>query len=137
MTPDKAIQIIKSKFEGIDSSQYVPLMKKGKVFTATLREDGIEVDNLHNQKLLPWKAFEETIVLLSKSELDKGVRKGNAMNAKLGEDKLSTESVEGNLAIKVFDKKEGDSIFRRVTPVAAILSWANICENKRGYLLLK
>lgn len=137
MTPDKAIQLIKSKFEGIDSSQQIPLMRKGKFFTATLREDGIEVDNLHTQKLLPWKVFEETILLLSKEESAKGVRKGNAMNGKLGDGVLSQNSVEGNLAIKVFDKEEGDSVFRRITPVAAILSWSSICENKRGYLLLK
>ncbi len=136
MTPDKAIQIIKSKFDGINSSQQIPLMKKGKFFTAILREDGIEVDNLHNQKLLPWKAFEETISLLAEVDSDKGVRKGNAMNGKLGDKRLPSDSIEGNLAEKVYNRKEGNSVFRRITPVAALLSWASLCTNRKGYLIL-
>jgi hypothetical protein len=140
MTPDKAIQIIKSKFEEVNSSIQIPLMKKNKHFTATLREDGIEVDNLNSKKLLPWIVFEETVGLLIKeinSPSSKGVRKGNAMNGKLGDVRLPKDSIEGYLAIKVYNKKEGSSVFRRITPIAGILAWTSICTNGKGYLTLK
>lgn len=136
MTPNNAIQIIKSKFDGINSSRQIPLMRKGDFFTAILREDGIEVDNLSSQKLLPWIVFEETINLLAKADSYKGVRKGNAMNGKLGDKRLPSDSIEGNLAEKVYNRKEGNSVFRRITPIAALLSWASLCTNRKGYLIL-
>lgn len=43
MSPNNAIQIIKSKFERVDSSIQIPLMKKQKHFTAILREIQNEV----------------------------------------------------------------------------------------------
>lgn len=57
MTSDKAIEIIKSKVEGINSVQQIPLIRKNKHFTATLKANGIEVDHLSTQKLLPWSVF--------------------------------------------------------------------------------
>lgn len=140
MTPEKAIEIIQSKFEGVNSSRQIPLMQKEQFFTAVLRNDGIEVDNLSTQKLLPWIVFEETVRLLTGNgdgPASEKVRKGNAMSGKLGDKKLPLDSVEGHLASIVFDKQAGDSVFRRITPIAAILDWASVCENKRGYLSLK
>jgi hypothetical protein len=137
ITSDKAIELIKAKFEGINSSRQIPLMSKNRYFTATLKENGIEVDNLSTQKLLPWSVFKETIHLLAKDTARKGVVKGNAMNGKLGDKRLPLHSIEGHLAITLFDKKEGHSVFRRITPVSGILTWASLCDNgKRGYLRL-
>jgi hypothetical protein len=137
MTKNDTAEIIKTKFEGLGNSIEIPLLKKGKSFTATLRTDGIEVSNLHTQNLIEWKALEEAISLLIKAGPEQRVPKGNAMNGKLGDKKLSKESIEGHLAFTVYNKEEGSSVFRRISPIAAILSWAGLCVNGRGYLLLK
>jgi len=135
MHSDKTIEIIRSGFNGLHSTVAIPLMKQGRHFNATLRESGIEVDNLSTQKLLKWEIFKETVKFLESNNAT--APKGNAMNGRLGDDKLPDKSVEGYLARKLFGKKTGDSVFRRISPVAAILSWASICENKRGELALK
>ena len=139
MTPEKAIQLIKSKFDGINSSRQVPLMQNEQFFTAILWEQGIEVDNLSTQKLLSWPVFEETVRLLvshAQGDPAKAVRKGDAMNGKLGDKRLPLDSIEGHIAMTIFDKEEGDSVFRRISPVAAILDWVGVCENRRGHLSL-
>ena len=58
------------------------------------------------------------------------------MNAKLGDTKLPLNSIEGHVAHVVYKKKIGISILKRITPIAGLLIWANVCENKRGELLL-
>jgi hypothetical protein len=136
MTPEKLIKTLQSKFDGINTSKQIALKVKNKYFNATLREDGIDVDNLQSQKFLPWSIFTETYQLLSKSISELGVKKGSAMNAKLGTPKLPLDSIEGHIAHSVYKKKEGQSVFRRISPIAAILAWASIVENNRGYLKL-
>ena len=91
--------------------------------------------NLGAMPMIPWNVFAETVDFL-KANGGKAT-KGNAMNYKLGEKGLPLDSIEGHIAHKLYNKKLGDSIFRRITPIAAILDWAGICENKRGFLLLK
>ena len=49
---------------------------------------------------------------------------------------LSLDSVEGHIAYTIYKKKHGDSIFRRITPIACILIWTGICCHKPGELIL-
>ena len=62
--------------------------------------------------------------------------RGDAMNAKLGDEGLPLDSVEGHIAHVVYGKKIGDSVFRRITPIACILVWSGICESKPMKLVL-
>ena len=55
-------------------------------------------------------------------------------NYKLGEEKLPLNSVEGHVASQIYGKQPGEWVFRRITPIAAILVWAGICEHRRGAL---
>jgi hypothetical protein len=92
------------------------------------------VSNLDKQPLLRWAVFEETVALLGRN----GGRasRGDAMNSKLGDDDLSLDSVEGHIAATIYGQREGDSVFRRITPVACILIWAGICRHSPGELVL-
>ena len=90
--------------------------------------------NLDKQPLLPWALFEETVSLLSRN--GGCADRGNAMNCRLGDDGLSLDSVEGHIAAMVYGQREGDSVFRRITPVACILIWAGICRHSTGELVL-
>jgi hypothetical protein len=127
------VTIIKKAFGGNDSAK-IPMMKKGS-FTAELEPEGISVDNLGSNPLLTWNVFVETVELLKRNGAK--ARKGNAMNFKLGDNELPLDSVEGHIASKIYQRKPGQSVFRRITPIAAILSWAGICENKKGFLRLR
>lgn len=131
---NNVIDKIKKKFNKSGNLVEIPLLKGNKYFTAILVENGIEVSNLNSQPFLPWDVFIKTIELLD----SKGGRakKGNAMNYKLGEIGLEIDSIEGYIAYKVYDKKLGESVFRRITPISCILIWAEICKHKPGYLVL-
>jgi hypothetical protein len=112
----------------------IPLLKGDESFEAELSTDGIYVDNLGTQPFLPWVVFTETVSLLKKS----GGRapRGDAMNSKLSESKLPINSVEGHIAHIVYGKQLGDTIFRRITPIACILIWSKICRHEPGELVL-
>jgi hypothetical protein len=125
---------IRARFEAHGGVVSIPL-QKGDPFMARLTPTGIEVSNLGTQPFLPWAVFEETVKL---PESQGGrAKKGDCMGPKLGSERLPLDSVEGQIAAIVYGKKTGDSVFRRVTPTAAILEWAGICENGRGYLKLR
>jgi hypothetical protein len=59
------------------------------------------------------------------------------MNFKLGEHGLPIDSIEGHIAFVVYRKRNGDSVFRRIAPIAAILAWAGICNVSPGELILR
>ncbi len=128
-----AVETIKGKFAAIDRPIEIDLQKQGS-FKAFMTDEGIMVDNLSTQPLLPWIVFEETVNFL----IQKGGRaeKGNAMNYRLGEEGLPLDSIEGHIAQAVYGKEPGDSIFRRISPLSAILVWAGVCDTNPGELSL-
>ncbi len=136
---DQVIQTIVKRFKQVGNPAHIPLLRtsqRGKnIFQARMIEDqGIIVDNLpESEALLPWEVFTETIQLLE----SKGgkARKGSS-TAKLGSEKLPLDSIEGHIAYKVFNKQEGDTILRRISPITGILRWARMVENKPGELVL-
>ena len=129
-----AVEIIKQKFQEAGSPLNIPLQKSGQ-FIAKIVDGGLEVDNLSNLPFLPWNVFEQTIDLMVR----KGGRaeRGDAMSSRLGEEGLPLDSIEGHIAHVVYGKKEGNSIFRRISPVAAILVWAGLCDTAPGELILR
>lgn len=118
-----------------EGSVSIPLKKGTGRIHVKLAKDGVMVSNLANQPYLPWSVFEETIALIKRS--GGKAMKGDAMNGKLGDSRLPIDSIEGYLAFKVYEKKLGESVFRRITPIGCILEWAGICDNERGELILK
>ena len=127
------VDTIKRRFEQTGPSARVPLLKGGH-FTAEITAEGIRVDNLGTQPLLPWVVFEEAIALLVRS--GGHASRGDAMKCRMGDDGLSADSVEGHIAAVVYGKARGDTVFRRITPVACILIWAGICRPGPGELVL-
>ena len=111
-------------------------MQNGRYFSAKRSVRGIEVDNLSAYGLLNWNVFDEIEDLFK--EKGSCVLKGNAMEYRLGESGLPTDCIEGRIAYKIYGKKQGDSVFRRITPIVNLLIWAKICKPGRSrYLELK
>ena len=131
---DPVITIIKRHFDIKGNPARIPVMKGKKLFTARLEEDGIYVDNLGDQPFLPWQVFTEAINCLK--ENGGQVKKGNAADYTLGDSNLDQNSMEGYIASKIYGCKTGDSVFKRIDPIASILVWAEICENARGHVRL-
>jgi len=122
MEHSKVVETIKKRFAETGNPVEIPLLrgKRGNnTFTARIADDGIYVSNLAGQPFLPWEVFIETVALLNR----KGGRakKGDAMRAKLGEEGLPLDSVEGHVASKVYQKDIGESVFRGITPITCIL----------------
>jgi hypothetical protein len=126
------VDTIKRRFEQTGPSARVPLLKGGH-FTADITAEGIRVDNLGTQPLLPWVVFEEAVALLVRS--GGHASRGDAMKCRMGDDGLSADSVEGHIAAVVYGKRRGDTVFRRITPVACILIWAGMCRASPGELV--
>jgi len=138
MDEHNVISRIKERFASEGDQALIPLIRGNRrgnrLFKAELSKDGIYVDNLGVQPFLPLAVFIETVELLHK--MGGRALKGNAMNYKLGSKGLPFDSAEGHIAHSIYGKKAGESVFRRITPIAYILIWAGICCNDSGYLVL-
>lgn len=135
MESSKVIKRIKEKFDKSGNPSKVPLLRGVKFFKAKYISEGIEVDNFGRKPFLPWIVFTETVSLLEKSGGE--ALKGNAMDSKLGDRKLPLNSVEGHIANLVYGIQPGNSVFRRITPVACILIWSGLCMSISNKLSLK
>ena len=133
----EVVSDLKQIFKDHGGKAMIP-QQRSTPFNAWLEKGGISVDCLGNQGFLPFKVFTETISLLESSEDGKAPR-GNCRvrDARLGDSNVPLDSVEGHVALKVFDAKIGDSVFMRVSAIANLLVWAGVCEHGRGYLKLK
>ncbi len=134
MDSNEVVTAIRSKFSVTGSPAKVPYMRKTGSFSAELTGTGIKVDNLGGQPLLPWAVFQEAIEVLIRN--GGRAENGNAMKYKLGESGLSLDSIEGHIAHVVYGKTEGDSVFRRITPITGILIWSGVCRAEPGELVL-
>ncbi len=128
------VSIIKRKFQETGNPAYIEKLKGNGSISAKLSNDGVYVDNLGNQPFLPWVVFTKTISLLINND-GRAIR-GDAMGSKLGDKKLPLNSIEGYVAHTVYNRKIGDSVFRRITPIACILIWVGVCKAGRGELIL-
>jgi hypothetical protein len=62
------------------------------------------------------------------------IPKGNARKYKLGEIGCSIDTAVGILGYLYYKKETGDSIYEPMHVIAAVLEWAGIAKNKRGYI---
>ena len=62
--------------------------------------------------------------------------RGDAMGSKLGDEGLTVDSIEGHIALVIYNKRPGDTVFRRITPIACILVWAGICRTEPHQLVM-
>jgi hypothetical protein len=129
-----ALDAIQRKFQETRKIVKIKLVKGG-YFQADMTENVVRVNNLGSQPFLPWSVFEETVRLLIRN--GGRAERGSALGGRLGDRELPLDSVEGHIAHTVYGKQVGETVFRRVVAVAAILIWAGICEAAPGELVLK
>ena len=125
--------MIRRRFAETGNPATILLQRRG-TFAASLVEQGVNVDNLGNLPFLPWAAFEEAVRVIVRN--GGKARRGDAMRSRLGDAGLSLDSVEGHVARVVYGKRTGDVVFRRISPISAILVWAGICQSRPRELAL-
>lgn len=135
-TDSPVVMRIKERLNASDGRALIPL------FRGDLCEIGFDPNGkgLISPKIPPanqltWKAFDAAVEVVIQS--GGKAKKGNAQSgAKLGSDALPLDSVEGYIAHKVNHVEIGKSAFGPGFVIAAILDWAGICHNERGYLTI-
>ena len=95
-------------------------------------------DKLNHYSIkLDFEVFDCIVELLRNSKNYKAP-KGNAhgKDDKVGYGKCTSDTVMGTIALKYFKKNIGESTLDPVFVLAAILDWAGIAKNLRGYIQL-
>lgn len=134
-----ASQIIKCKLYEAGGAATISLLD-GKPCRIVFADDGNSFisDKLVDYKLkYDFSVFDYIIELLKNSPNHKAP-KGNAHGRedKVGFGKCTEDTVVGTIAIRYFGKKAGESTYDPVFVMAAILEWAGIAHNLRGYIQL-
>lgn len=96
-------------------------------------------DKLNKHKLkFDFFVFDVIIDLLKDSPQHRA-RKGNAHGKedKVGYGKCTLDTVMGVVAVHYFGKNKGESCFDPVFVLAAVMDWAGVATNMRGYIQLK
>ena len=130
----KASEIIKNKLEANKGHASVRLLNGGLAFVA-LQSDGrtFVCDKLPTQHmgLIVFDIIEDFL-------RDNGGKapKGGARGSRVGEGKCTEDTVMYAVATKYYGLKKGEGSFDPVFVIAAIMDWAGVARNERGYLRL-
>ena len=136
-TDSLVVRKIKEKLNKSDGRASIPL------YNGDLCEIGFDLNGkgLVSPKIpvpnqLTWEVFEAAVEVVIQNEGK--VIKGKARSgAKLGSDDLPLDSLEGYIAHKVHGVEIGKAAFGPGFVVAAILDWAEVCNNERGFVTIK
>ncbi|HHX50052.1 MAG TPA: DUF2089 family protein [Clostridia bacterium] len=135
-TDSLVVKRIKEKLNASGGRALIPLYSGG------LCEIGFDPNGngLVSPKIPPanqltWQAFEAAVEVVVQND-GKAVKGKARSGARLGSDDLPLNSVEGYIAHKVHGARLGDTAFGPGFVIAAILDWAEVCHNERGYLTI-
>jgi len=134
MKSTKASDIVREKLIEVGGTATVKMLN-GEAFSITITTDcrAFETKKIpgHNYG---FEVFDEIFDLLH--ENGGKVDKGNGRNYKLGEGKCGSNTAVGAIGYKYWKRATGESVYDPVFVLAAVLEWAEICHNKRGFLEL-
>ena len=128
-----ASEIIKNKLYDNKGSAIIYL-QKGDACRIYITQDGeFSSDKLSNQPM-SFKVFDVIVDFLKENggEAPKGLGRSD----RVGYGKCGEETIMYQIATKYYGKKKGESTFDPVFVLAAMLEWAGIAKNGRGYLSL-
>lgn len=134
-TSKKASDIIKKKLME-HNGRVVVYTARGLPSEIRMAPDGMSFfsDKLPTSPLYRYEVFDVIVDLL----ISQGGRalKGNGRNYKLGDSDCDETTVVGIIGYRYANKETGASVFDPVFVLAAILEWAGIAHNCRGYIEL-
>lgn len=136
-TGEKPSDIIRNKLIAVGGSVSIP-QYNGDLCEVYLCDNG---HSFGSPKLPPFSldfsVFDIVVEMLGREggKARKGMGRGK--KDKVGSKNCDEHTIIGIVATEYFGKKEGESTFDPVFVIAAMLSWADIAENGRGYIKLK
>lgn len=134
---EKASDIVREKLLASGGTAVIPLQQGGPC-RISLADHGraITSDKL-NEFQYELSVFDVIVELLQHSPRGKA-RKENAHGREdnVGRGRCTADTVVGAIAIHYFGKKPGESCFDPVFVLAAVLEWADVAKNGRGFVQL-
>ena len=149
-TAPKEVMDVKNWFTRKDSTQPSDIVKTklkecggeatvcsvtGKPYTIRAASDGKTLLCDALPPIYTYDVFDIMVALLKRSDGFRA-RKGEGRLAKVGDANCDENTVVGAIAIHYFGKQPGESTLDGVFVLAAVLEWAGIARNGRGYLEL-
>lgn len=113
-----------------NSFEIQPIYKNSKIAAINVEKRVMPVDTIFSIEI-----FKLVLNSLSKEEnftLPNGKAQGNRM----GDAGLGPNTIEYIVAKEIYNKKDGDSVDRRISVIANILIAANLCTPSKGSLKL-
>lgn len=130
----KASELIIKKLNGAGGETWVTLLNGDETRVTLGGRDYFISDKLPNQNV-DLSIFDIVVNFLKKQPRGRAI-KGGCRGSKVGENKCSRDTVMYAIATEYYGKEEGESSFDPLFVIAAILDWAGIARNKRGYMEL-
>lgn len=130
----KASDIIRNKlYENGGRATVYSVNGKSYVIKASYDKKSFSCDQLPH-KLYSYTIFDIIVDLLLKN--GGKAPKGNGRSYRLGEKNCTEDTVVGTIAKNYEGRRIGESVFDPVFVLAAVLDWAGIAHNERGYIEL-
>ncbi len=130
----KPSELIAMKLHDVGGSASIPLLNGGYA-RITLKEDSYFVSDKLPGQDVNFSIFDIVVDFL-KSQPHHRANKGNCIHSEVGGPKCTKDTVIYAIATEYYDKKEGESSLDPLFVIAAILDWANVARNRRGYVEL-
>lgn len=130
----KASEVVYLKLKENGGSKRITLLNGDKALVVTDGRSCFGSDKLPNQEV-DYSIFDIVVSYLKKQPYGRAV-KGGARGSKVGKNKCTKDTVMYAIATEYYGKEEGESSFDPLFVIAAILDWAGIARNERGYMQL-
>ncbi len=129
----KASDVIRDKLDSLGGKSRIFLLNNDLCNVEKKNNYCFICDKLPNQEV-DFEIFDIVVKFLLKhyGHADKG----SARNSKVGLGQCSRDTVMYAIATEYYGKKDGESSFDPLFVIAAILDWANVAKNERGYIQL-
>ena len=131
----KASEIVIQKLKEAGGDAWITLLNGDETRVSIAGRDYFVSDKLPYQNV-DWSIFDIVVDFLKKQPHGRAV-KGGCRSSKVGENKCGKETVMYAIATEYYGKAQGESSFDPLFVIAAILDWAGIATNERGYMELK
>lgn len=130
----KSSEIIIEKLKEAGGDVTIELLSKKEARVKLVEKNSFASDKLR------WNSLDFTVFDIVtdflKEQKDRRAPKGGCRNSKVGEGMCAKGTVIYEIATKYYVKVDGNSSFDPLFVIAAILDWAKIARNCRGYLEL-
>lgn len=130
----KASGLVIKKLREVGGDTWITLLNGDETHVSIGGKDYFVSDKLPHQNV-EWSIFDIVVDFLKKQRHGRAV-KGGCRSSKVGENKCGKDTVMYAIATEYYGKEEGESSFDPLFVIAAILDWAGIARNERGYMEL-